>query len=109
MIQSGFLDPPATADLNGRNLSALYEIVDGRERNPQVHGRLFYGKQIVNRSFAHSFRRRSTLNHFDHFINYENWHTARTLFWSEVRLASWMPGRGEPLGEAECLEGQQAR
>jgi hypothetical protein len=38
--------------LNGRNFSALYEIVDGRERNPQVLSRLFYGKQIVNWSFA---------------------------------------------------------
>jgi hypothetical protein len=36
----------------------LYEIVDSRERNPQVLGRLFYGKQIVNWSFAHSFRRK---------------------------------------------------
>jgi diketogulonate reductase-like aldo/keto reductase len=27
-VQRGFLDPPAAADLNGRNLSALYEIVD---------------------------------------------------------------------------------
>jgi hypothetical protein len=53
-VQRGFLDPPAAADLNGRNLSALYEIVDSRERNSQVLGRLFYGKQIVNRSFAHS-------------------------------------------------------
>jgi hypothetical protein len=35
-VQSGFLDPSAAADLNGRNLSALYEIVDSRERNPQV-------------------------------------------------------------------------
>jgi hypothetical protein len=42
--------------LNGRNLSALYEIVDSRERNSQVLGRLFYGKQIVNRSFAHSLK-----------------------------------------------------
>jgi hypothetical protein len=56
VIQSGFLDPPATADLNSRNLSALYEIVDSRERNSQVLGRLFYGKQIVNRSFAHSLK-----------------------------------------------------
>ena len=53
VVQSRFL-PPATTDLNGRNLSALYEIVDSRERNSQVLGRLFYGKQIVNRSFAHS-------------------------------------------------------
>ena len=44
--------------LNGRHLSALYEIVDGWNRNPQVLGRLFYGKQIVNWSFAHSFGRR---------------------------------------------------
>jgi hypothetical protein len=47
-FRKGFLDLPAAADLNGRNLSALYEIVDSRERNPQVLGRLFYGKQIVN-------------------------------------------------------------
>src|SRR5258708_2182438 len=26
-VQSGFLDPPAAADLNGRNLSALYRRV----------------------------------------------------------------------------------
>ena len=32
----------------------MYEIVDGWNRNPQVLGRLFYGKQIVNWSFAHS-------------------------------------------------------
>jgi hypothetical protein len=25
-VQRGFLDPPAAADLNGRNLSALHEI-----------------------------------------------------------------------------------
>ena len=58
------LDPPAAADLNSRNLSALYEIVDSRERNPQVLGRLFYGKQIVNRSFAHSFRRKTNSKSF---------------------------------------------
>jgi hypothetical protein len=50
----------------------LYEIVDSWERNPQVLGRLFYGKQIVNWSFAHSFGRGSIVNHFDHYINYEN-------------------------------------
>ena len=55
-VQRGFLDPPAAADLNGRNLSALYERVNSRERNPQVLGRLFYGKEIVNWSFAHSLR-----------------------------------------------------
>ena len=53
VVQSGFLDPRPPM-LNGRNLSALYEIVDSRERNPQVLGRLFYGKQIVSWSFAHS-------------------------------------------------------
>src|SRR5215831_19539345 len=57
-VQRGFLDAPAAADLNGRNLSALYEIVDSWNRNPQVLGRLFYGKQIVNWSFAHSFGKR---------------------------------------------------
>jgi hypothetical protein len=31
-------------------------IVGSRERNPQVLGRLLYGKQIVNRSFAHSLK-----------------------------------------------------
>ena len=54
VVQSGFLDPPAAADVNGRNLPALYEIVDSRERNPQILGRLFYGKEVVNRNFAHS-------------------------------------------------------
>jgi hypothetical protein len=54
VVQSGFLDPIATADLNSRNLPALNEIVDSRERYPQVFGRLFYGKQIVNWSLAHS-------------------------------------------------------
>ena len=82
VVQSGFLDPPAAADLNGRNLSALYEIVDSRQRNPQVLGRLFYGKQIVNWSFAHSFGERPTIDHSDHFINYENWQKARRIFWS---------------------------
>ena len=48
VVQSGFLDPSADADVNGRNLSVLYEIVNSRERNPQILGRLFYGKQIVN-------------------------------------------------------------
>jgi len=46
VVHSGFLDPPATPDLNGRNLSALYEIVDSRERNSQVLGRLFYGSSV---------------------------------------------------------------
>jgi hypothetical protein len=32
----------------------LYEIIDSRQRNSQVLGRLFYGKQIVSWSFAHS-------------------------------------------------------
>jgi hypothetical protein len=45
-VQRGFLDPPAAADLNGRNLSALYEIVDSRGRNPQVLGRLFYRSRL---------------------------------------------------------------
>jgi hypothetical protein len=36
----------------------LYEIVDSRQRNPQVLGRLFYGKQIVNWSFVHSFKKK---------------------------------------------------
>jgi hypothetical protein len=53
--------------LNGRNLSALYEIVDSRERNPQVLSRLFYGKQIVNWSFAQSLGENSVVNHFDHY------------------------------------------
>src|SRR5262252_3613744 len=62
-----FLTRQRPSDLNGRNLSALYEIVDSWNRNPQVLGRLFYGKQIVNWSFAHSFGRR-----FHHYIIYEN-------------------------------------
>jgi len=60
-VQRGFLDPPAAADLNTRNLSALYEVVDSRERNPQVLGRLFYGKEMVNRTFGHSLRENSVV------------------------------------------------
>ena len=58
--------------LPGRNLSALCEIVDSRERNPQVLGRLFYGKQIVNRSFAHSLGENSVINHRDHYSVYKS-------------------------------------
>jgi hypothetical protein len=47
-VQSGFLDPPAAADLNGPNLSALYEIVDSRERNPQVLSRLFFSSGALH-------------------------------------------------------------
>ena len=39
----------------------MYEIVDGWNRNPQVLGRLFYGKQIVNWSFTHKLRRIATI------------------------------------------------
>ena len=106
-VQRGFLDPPAAADLNGRNLSALYEIVDSRERNPQVLGRLFYGKQIVNRSFAQALGERLTVNHSDHFINYENWHKARGEDDLLERGEAGQRGQlaAEPLREAECLEG----
>jgi hypothetical protein len=47
VVQSGFLDPSAAADVNGRNPSALYEIVDRWERNPQVLGGLFHGKAVT--------------------------------------------------------------
>ena len=60
-VQRGFLDSPAAADLNGRNLSALYEIVDGWNRNPQVLGRLFYGKQIVNWRFRSQLWEKNSL------------------------------------------------
>jgi hypothetical protein len=61
--------------LNGRNLSALYQVVDSRERNPQVLGRLFYGKQIVNWSFAHSLRRMIDCKSFWPF--YQLWEMAQ--------------------------------
>jgi hypothetical protein len=56
-------------DWNDRNLSALYEIVDSRERNPQVLGRLFCGRQIVNWSFAHSLEVIRLLNHWNNNSN----------------------------------------
>ena len=71
-VQRGFLDPPSAADLNGRNLSALCEIVDGWNRNPQVLGRLFYGKQIVNWSFAHRLGENAVINHCGHYCAYKN-------------------------------------
>src|SRR5271166_3226666 len=69
-VQRGFLDPPAAADLNTRNLSALYEVVDGRERNPQVLGRLFYGKEMVNRTVGHSLGENSVVIVSDHKIGF---------------------------------------
>ena len=53
-VNRGLLNPPAAADLNCRNLSALHEIVQAREREVQVIGCLFYSKQIVIRRFSHS-------------------------------------------------------
>src|SRR5271166_774377 len=69
-VQRGFLDPPAAADLNTRNLSALYEVVDSRERNPQVLGRLFYGKEMVNRTFSHSLGENSVVIVSDYKIGF---------------------------------------
>ena len=63
-----FLIRQRPSDLNGRNLSALYEIVHSRRRNPQVLCRLFYSNQIVKWSFAHNFR--SNLNHCRYFSYY---------------------------------------
>src|SRR5262245_5908871 len=57
-VKRGLLDPPAAADLNRRNLSALYEIVEARERKTQVIGCLFYSKQIMICRFGHSLRLR---------------------------------------------------
>ena len=54
-VQRGFLDSPAATDLNGRDRSALYEIIDGRDGKPQVLCCLFYGEQFVNWRFAHGF------------------------------------------------------
>jgi hypothetical protein len=71
VVQSGFLDPRPPM-LNGRNLSALYKIVNSRERNPRISAVSFFGKQIVNWGLAHNLGKDSTLNHFDHCINYKN-------------------------------------
>jgi hypothetical protein len=42
-IQRGFLDPPTASDLNGRDFPALDEVVDRRERNPQIFGGFLHG------------------------------------------------------------------
>src|ERR1700745_3855410 len=47
LVKRGLLNPPATADLNCRNLPALHQIVEARERKAEVIGCLFYRKQIV--------------------------------------------------------------
>ena len=57
-VKGGLLNPPAATYLNCRNLSALHEIVEARERKAQVIGRFFYSKQIVIWRFAHSLSRR---------------------------------------------------
>jgi len=43
--------------------------------------------------------------HSDHFIKYENWQKARTIFWSRGEAGQRGQVAAEPLGEAECLEG----
>ncbi len=40
LIESGFLDPPAPADLNRGELPALHQIINRRQWNPEVFGRL---------------------------------------------------------------------
>src|ERR1700751_1858898 len=55
-VKRGLLNPPAAADLNCRNLSALYEIVQARQWKAQGIGCLFYGKEIVIWRFAYSLR-----------------------------------------------------
>ncbi len=53
--------PPTTRNIPELGISLDIPLTEYRgfgrttpERNPQVLGRLFYGKQIVNWSFAHS-------------------------------------------------------
>src|SRR5215469_13864200 len=55
-INRGLLNPPSAADLNCRNLSALDEIVNARERNAEVVGRLFYSEQMMIWTLAQSWR-----------------------------------------------------
>src|SRR5271165_2858087 len=86
-VQRGFLDPPAAADLNTRNLSALYEVVDSRERNPQVLGRLFYGKEMVNRTFGHSLRENSVVIVSPYKIGF--YPANLRVFKKSVRLNNW--------------------
>jgi hypothetical protein len=55
-VKRGLLNPPAASDLNCRNLPALHEIVEARERKAQVIGCLSYSKQIVVWRFAGNLR-----------------------------------------------------
>ena len=52
----------------------MYEIVNSRERNPQILGRLFYGKQIVNWGLAAS---RLVINWIMAFGSTFRWFRAR--------------------------------
>ena len=38
-VERRFFDAPAATDLDGGKLPALHEVIDGRQRNPQVLGR----------------------------------------------------------------------
>ena len=39
LIEGGLFDAPTAADLDGGQLAALHQIVNGRQRNPQIFGR----------------------------------------------------------------------
>jgi hypothetical protein len=47
-VERRFFDAPAATDLDGGKLPALHEVIDGRQRNPQVLGRFLDRQQVVH-------------------------------------------------------------
>src|SRR5438270_5746446 len=47
-VEGGFFDPPAAADLDGRELAALDQIINSRQRNPEIFGRFLYRQEVMH-------------------------------------------------------------
>ena len=48
LIERRLLDAPAAADLDGGKLTALHQIIDGRQRNPEIFGRFFDRQEVMH-------------------------------------------------------------
>src|SRR5262249_17477429 len=47
-VERGFFDAPAAADLDGRELASLDEVVNGRQRDPEILSRFLNRQEVVH-------------------------------------------------------------
>ena len=47
-VERGFFDTPAAADLDGRELAALDEVVNGRQRDPEILSRFLNRQEVMH-------------------------------------------------------------